>query len=82
MSKRYIVHLDYFELRDGELYYKGKSMPLTIRGEKLRSVGVMAEKLGKEGLRNLGFIILRGKTTAQQVVMLKKLKKSCLLHLM
>ena len=32
-------HLHYFELRDGELYYKGKSMPLTIRVGKLRSVG-------------------------------------------
>ena len=41
-------HLDYFELRDGELYYKGKSMPLTIRGGKLGLVGTIADILGKE----------------------------------
>ena len=29
-------HFDYFELRDGELYYKGKSKPLTFGGGKLR----------------------------------------------
>ena len=35
LSEKYGVseafHFDYFELRDGELYYKGKSMPLTNR---------------------------------------------------
>ena len=59
-------YLDYFEQRDGELYYKGKSTPLTIRGGKLRSVGAIAEILGKEGLCDLGFDIPMGKVTAWQ----------------
>ena len=40
LSEKYGVseafHFDYFELRDGELYYKGKSTPLTNRVGKLR----------------------------------------------
>ena len=68
-------HLDYFKLRDGELYYKGKSTPLTIRGGKLRSVGAIAEILGKEGLRDLGFDIPMGKATAQQAVMLNRVEE-------
>ena len=51
--------LDYFELQDGELYYKGKSMPLTIRRGKIRLVSVIAEILAKEELCDLGFDILR-----------------------
>ena len=54
LSEKYGVsgafHFGYFELRDGELYYKGKSTPLTNRVGKLRLVGVMAEILGT--LRN------------------------------
>ena len=65
-------HLDDFELKDGELYYKSKSIPLTIRGGKLRSVGVIAEILAKEGLHELGFDIPKGKITARQAVMLNK----------
>ena len=60
-------HFDYFELRDRELYYEGKSTPLTIRGRKLRSVGKIAEILGKGGLRDLGFDIPAGKVTAQRL---------------
>ena len=54
LSEKYGVseafHFDYFELRDGELYYKGKSKPLTNRVGKLKSVGVIAEILGKNKL--------------------------------
>ena len=51
---------DYFKLEDGELYYRGKRKSLTTKG-KLKSVGVLADILGKGGLRNLGFDIPRGK---------------------
>ena len=53
-------HYDYFKLKDGELYYRGKRKPLTTKGE-LKSVGVLADILGKGGLHNLGFHIPRGK---------------------
>ena len=54
-------HFNNFELRDRELYYKGKIRPLTIRGGKLRPV---ADILGKEGLHELGFDTPRGKVMA------------------
>ena len=38
----------------------------------LKSVGMLADILGKGGLRNLGFDIPRGKITARQDVMLNK----------
>ena len=62
---------DYFKLEDGELYYRGKRKPLTTKGV-LKSVGMLADILGKGGLRNLGFDIPRGKVTVRQVVMLNK----------
>ena len=68
-------HLDYFELRDGELYYKGNSTPLMIRGGKLKLVGAIVEILGKGGLCDLGFDIPTGKVTAQQAVMLNRVEK-------
>ena len=52
-----VFHFDDFQLRDRGLYYKGKSMSLTISGQILRSVHVIGEILGKEGLHELGFII-------------------------
>ena len=64
-------HYDYFKFEDGELYYRGKRKPLTTKGV-LKSVGMLADILGKGGLRNLGFDIPRGKVTAQQAVMLNK----------
>ena len=64
-------HYDYFKLEDGELYYRGKRKPLTTKGV-LKSVGMLADILGKGGLRNLGFDIPRGKVTARQAVMLNK----------
>ena len=65
------LHYDYFKLENGELYYRGKRKPLTTK-YVLKSVGMLADKLGKGGLRNLGFDIPRGKVTAQQAVMLNK----------
>ena len=64
-------HYDYFKLENRELYYRGKRKPLTTKGV-LKSVGMLADILGKGGLRNLGFDIPRGKVTAQQAVMLNK----------
>ena len=64
-------HYDYFKLEDGELYYRGKRKPLITKGV-LKLVGMLADILGKGGLRNLGFDIPRGKVTAQQAVMLNK----------
>ena len=64
-------HYDYFKLENGELYYRGKRTPLTTKGV-LKSVGMLADILGKGGLRNLGFDIPRGKITARQTAMLNK----------
>ena len=66
-----LLHYDYFKLEDGELYYRGKRKPLTTKG-MLKSVGKLADILGKGGLCNLGFSIPRGKVTARQAVMLNK----------
>ena len=59
-------HYDYFKLEDGELYFRGKRNPLTTKGV-LKSVGMLADILGKGGLRSLGFDI-----PARQAVMLNK----------
>ena len=64
-------HYDYFKLKGGELYYRGKRKPLTTKGV-LKSVGMLVDILGKGGLRSLGFDIPRGKVTARQAVMLNK----------
>ena len=64
-------HYDYFKLENGELYYRGKRKPLTTKGV-LKLVGMLADILGKGGLRNLSFDIPRGKVTARQAVMLNK----------
>ena len=64
-------HYDYFKLEGGELYYIGSRKPLTIKGV-LKLVGMLADLLGKNRLRNLGFDIPRGKVTAHQAVMLNK----------
>ena len=64
-------HYDYFKLENEELYYRGKRKPLTTK-VVLKLVGMLADILGKGGLRNLGFDIPRGKVTAQQAVILNK----------
>ena len=63
------------KLRDGELYYKGKSKPLTFGGGKLRSVKEIEKILGKKGLHNLGFDIPMGKVIDQQAVMLNRVEE-------
>ena len=64
-------HYDYFKLEGGELYYIGNRKPLTTEG-KLKSVGMIADILGKNRLCRLGFNIPVGKVTARQAVMLNK----------
>ena len=66
-----LFHYDYFKLEDGELYYRGSRKPLTTEG-KLKSVGMIADILGKNRLRTLGFSIPVGRITARQAVMLNK----------
>ena len=66
-----LFHYDYFKIEDGELYYRGSRKPLTTEG-KLKSVGVIADILGKNRLRRLGFNIPVGRITARQAVMLNK----------
>ena len=66
-----LFHYDYFKLEGGELYYIGSRKPLTTEG-KLKSVGMLADTLGKNRLRRLGFNIPVGKLTARQAVMLNK----------
>ena len=65
---------DYFKLGGGELYYIGKRTSLMTEGE-LKSVGIMADILGKNRLRNLGFDITKGKVTTREAVMLNKVKE-------
>ena len=66
-----LFHYDYFKLEGGELYYIGSRKPLTTEG-KLKSVGMLADILGKNRLRRLGFNIPVGRMTAPQAVMLNK----------
>ena len=66
-----LFHYDYFKLEGGELYYIGSRKPFTTEG-KLKSVGMLADILGKNRLRRLGFNIPVGKVTARQAVMLNK----------
>ena len=66
-----LFHYDYFKLESGELYYIGNRKPLTTE-EKLKSVGMLADILGKDRLRRLGFNIPVGRITAWQAVMLNK----------
>ena len=66
-----LFHYDYFKLEDGELYYRGSRKPLTTE-EKLKSVGMIADILGKNRLHRLGFNTAVGRITAHQAVMLNK----------
>ena len=47
-----LFHYDYFKLEGGELYYIGNRKPLRTEG-KLKSVGMLADMLGKNRLRRL-----------------------------
>ena len=66
-----LFHYDYFKLEGRELYYIGSRKPLTTEG-KLKSVGMLADILGKNRLRTLGFNISVGPITAHQAIMLNK----------
>ena len=66
-----LFHYDYFKLKGGEQYYIGNRKPLMTE-RKLKSVGMLADILGKNRLCRLGFNIPVGKITAQQAVMLNK----------
>ena len=66
-----LFHYDCFKLEGGELYYIGSRKPLTTEG-KLKSVGMLADILGKNRLCRLGFNIPVGKLTPQQAIMLNK----------
>ena len=66
-----LFHYDYFKLEGGELYYIGNRKPLTTEG-KLKSVGMLADILGKNRLYRLDFNIPVGRITAWQAVMLNK----------
>ena len=47
-----VLHLDYFELRDGKLCYRANPKPLIKERSELRAVGEIYKILGKEGLCN------------------------------
>ena len=66
-----LFHYDYFKLEGGELFYIGSRKHLTSEG-KLKSVGMLADILGKNRLRRLGFNIPVGSITSRQAVMLNK----------
>ena len=58
-----LFHYDYFKLEGGELYYIGSRKALTTKGV-LKSVGMIADILGKNRLHRLGFNIPVGRITA------------------
>ena len=66
-----LFQYDYFQLEGGELYYIDNRKPLTTEG-KLKSVGMLADILGKNRLRRLGFNVPVGRITARQAVMPNK----------
>ena len=66
-----LFHYDYFKLEVGELYYTGNRKPLTTEG-KLKSVGMLADVLGKNRLCRLDFNMPVGRITVRQAVMLNK----------
>ena len=66
-----LFHYDYFKLEGEKLYYIGSRKPLTTE-RKLKSVGMIADILGKNRLRRLGFNRPVDKLMAQQAVMLNK----------
>ena len=55
-----LFHYNYFKLEGGELYYICNRKPLMTEG-KLKSVGLLADILGKNRLHRLGFNIPVGK---------------------
>ena len=70
-----VFHYDLFELRDGKLYFRDKSKPLTTKKGGLKSAKGIMKILGKEGLRDLDFNISKGKVTSWQAAMLNKVEE-------
>ena len=70
-----VFHYDLFELRDGKLYFRDKSKPLTTKKGGLKSAKELMKILHKEGLRDLGFNISKGKVTTQQAAMLNEVEE-------
>ena len=66
-----LFYYDYFKLEGGELYCIGSRKPLTIEG-KLKSVGMIADILGKNRLPKLGFNIPVGRIAAWLAIMLNQ----------
>ena len=69
-----VFHYELFEIRDGKLYFRDKSKPLTTRDGKLRTVKEIKKILGDGGLRDLDFNIYKG-VTAKQVAMLNRVEE-------
>ena len=70
-----VFHYDLFELRDGKLYFRDKSKPLTTKKGGLKSAKEIMKILGKEGLHDLDFNISKGKVTSRQAAMLNKVEE-------
>ena len=69
-----IFHFHYFRLEDWELYYIGRNKHLTYGGT-LRMAKELNWIWGDRRLRKLGFNIPKGKVTAEQAVMLKRVEE-------
>ena len=67
-----LFHYDYFKLEGRELYYIGNRKPLTTEG-KLKSVGILADILGKNRLRRLGFNIHKSDITGADDIELQEI---------
>ena len=67
-----VLHSDLFEVRGKDLYYlgpdKAKAKALTMEG-RLKTVGIIAGLLGKEGLREMGFDIPKSSDSARRALM-------------
>ena len=70
-----VFHYDMFELRDGKLYFRDKSKPLTTKKGGLKLAKELKKILGQEGLRNLDFNVYKGKVTAWQTTMLNEVEE-------
>ena len=70
-----VFHSDLFEIRDGKLYFRDKSKPLTTNKGELKLAKEITKILGKEGLRNLDFNVSKSKVTSRQAEMLNKVEE-------
>ena len=72
-------HSVFLKIEDGELYYIGSSKPLTKAGVLLPALTI-ADRLGKNRLRELGFNVPKGKITAWEFIMINIAGKIYLLR--